>query len=234
MLRRLSDTQPACARSAALGLLALGAACFYLSLPPTAFVAASARSRTARAGLNPFTSFFFSDSGFAMKTTFSHWLTAAALGVFSAPLFAQSAVELTAPWARATVQGQQAGGAFVTLQSGRDDALLAASSPSSASMEIHEMRLEDNIMRMRQISRLALPADQPIELKPGGYHLMFQGLRQPLQAGTEVEVTLTFEKAGRQTLRFPVRPLTAGQHDQHQHGGHQHGAGHTPPSGHHH
>ncbi len=164
-----------------------------------------------------------------MKTHLSHWLAAAALGVFSAPLFAQSTVQLTAPWARATVQGQQAGGAFVTIQSGQDDTLLTASSPSSASMEIHEMRLEDNIMRMRQIPKLELPAGQPIELKPGGYHLMFQGLRQPLQTGAEVEVTLTFEKAGEQTLRFPVRPLTAGQHDSH-----QHGAGHAHPADHRH
>jgi len=167
-----------------------------------------------------------------MKTTLSHWLTATALTVFSSALFAQPTVQLSSPWARATVPGQQAGGAFLTIQSEQDDSLLAVSSPSSASMEIHEMRLEDNIMRMRQIPKLDLPAGQTLELKPGGYHLMFQGLRQPLQAGTDVEVTLTFEKAGPQTLHFPVRPLTAGAPDsQHQH---PHGTGKQHPSGHSH
>lgn len=158
-----------------------------------------------------------------MKTQLSQWLAASALSLFSVSAFAQPSVHISEPWARATVQGQQAGGAFLTLQSQHADVLLSVSSPASARMEIHEMRLENDVMRMREIPQLALPAGQTVELKPGGYHLMFQGLHQALQAGSEVEVTLTFEKAGKQRVRFPVRPLTGGQHSHH-HGGH--GGGH--------
>ncbi len=116
-------------------------------------------------------------------------LLAALCGAASAQVEAQGA------WARASVQGQMATGAFMKLTARQATRLVGVSSPAAAVAEVHEMRMEGDVMRMRAIPALALPAGVPVELKPGGYHLMLLDLKAPLQPGTAVPVTLTFRDA---------------------------------------
>ncbi len=134
---------------------------------------------------------------------------------------ASAEVRVEEPWARATVGGQQASGAFMTLTSTRDARLVSVQTPVAGVAEIHEMALENNIMRMRPLDALALPAGQPVVLRPGAHHVMLLELKQPLNAGDEVELTLTVEDADgkreRIDVRAPVRALNAG------HSGKMHG-----------
>jgi copper(I)-binding protein len=140
---------------------------------------------------------------------------------------AHAQVTVTDPWVRATVSGQQATGAFMRLQSAKDTRLVSASSPLTPTVEVHEMAVQDNVMKMRQLPALELPAAKTVELKPGGYHVMLMGLKQEVKAGATVPITLVFEdKAGkRETLvvNAPVRPLNAAApaasaaHGQHKH-----------------
>jgi len=138
-------------------------------------------------------------------------LAAIAFGVLAASAHAQ--VTVTAPWVRATVPQQQASGAFMTLVSPQGARLIEARSPVAGVVEIHEMAMDGNVMRMRAIPGLELPAGRPVELKPGGYHVMLMALRQTLNAGDTVPITLVFERPdrSRETLevKAPVRPLAA-------------------------
>jgi periplasmic copper chaperone A len=139
-------------------------------------------------------------------------LLAATAFAAAPPAFAQVAV--SDAWVRGTVPGQMATGAFMQLKSPADATLVAAASPVAKVVEIHEMKMDGGVMKMAAIERLALPAGKPVELKPGGYHVMLMDLKQPLKEGETVPVTLTFEdKAGRKTtleVKVPVRALTAG------------------------
>ncbi len=127
---------------------------------------------------------------------------------------ATAQVTVTDPWVRGTVAGQKGTGAFMQLTSAVDATLVDAASPAAKIVEIHEMKIEGGMMKMKAIERLPLPAGKAVELKPGGYHVMLMDLQQPLKAGDVVPVTLTFEdKAGRKTtveIKAPVRALTAG------------------------
>jgi len=123
-------------------------------------------------------------------------------------------VRVDEPWARATVAGQQASGAFMTLTSSTDARLVGVQSPAAGTAEIHTMTLENNVMRMHAIDSLALPAGKPVELRPGGYHLMLLDLRKPLDAGQSVALTLTIEdaqgKRERVDVQAQIRPLGGG------------------------
>jgi hypothetical protein len=104
------------------------------------------------------------------------------------------------PHARPTAPGQPTGGGYLTVtnRGTAPDRLVGASAPSVAqAVEVHEMRLEGNVMRMREIGTLELPPGKTVKLEPGGLHLMIMGLKGPLAAGQHVPLTLTFEKAGR-------------------------------------
>jgi copper(I)-binding protein len=100
------------------------------------------------------------------------------------------AVTAEGAWARASVQGQSGTGAFMKLTAREPMRLVGASTPVAGSAEVHEMKMEGDVMRMRPIAGLDLPAGKPVELKPGGHHLMFLDLKAPLKAGTSVPVTL--------------------------------------------
>lgn len=124
-------------------------------------------------------------------------------------------------WARPTVEGQQGGGGFVTLMNhGKtDDKLVSASSPAAARVELHSMSMEGNVMKMRQISSIAIKAGDTIALKPGGLHVMFMDLKKPLAKGSKVPVTLVFEKAGKMEVDFEVtaKPADASMDHHHEH-----------------
>jgi copper(I)-binding protein len=111
-----------------------------------------------------------------------------ALAAAAAPAWAQ--VSVSQPWVRGTVQGQKATGAFMELRSAEGAALVGAESPVAGVVEIHEMRMEGNVMRMRAIPKLDLPPGQAVELKPGGYHVMLMDLKQPMKKGDTVPIKL--------------------------------------------
>ena len=110
-------------------------------------------------------------------------------------------------WARPTVAGQSAGGAYLKIAGGASaDRLLSATTPAARSVEVHTMEMDGNVMRMRPVDSVAVPARQTVELKPGGLHVMLMGLAQPLQAGSAFPLTLRFEKAGE--VKVQVRVAT--------------------------
>jgi copper(I)-binding protein len=127
---------------------------------------------------------------------FSKHLMAAALTTACAVnAFAQN-VTVTDAWARATVQGQKATGAFMKITAKDNAKLVGVSSPVAGVAEIHEMKMEKDIMKMAALPNgLDLPAGKAVELKPGGYHVMLMDLKAPLAKDTTVPVTLTFQDA---------------------------------------
>jgi periplasmic copper chaperone A len=108
-------------------------------------------------------------------------------------LAAQAQVKVDDPWVRATVAPQKATGAFMQLTSPKPAKVVSASSPAAAMVEIHEMKMDDGVMKMRAVDALPLPAGQAVALKPGGYHVMLMGLKSPIKAGETVPLTLTVE-----------------------------------------
>jgi copper(I)-binding protein len=146
-----------------------------------------------------------------------------AVALHTAPAFAQTTVK--DPWVRGTVAQQRATGLFAQISSATGGKLVSASSPVAGVVEIHEMTMSGDTMRMRAVAAVELPAGKTVELKPGGYHLMLMDLKQQLKPGDTVVVTLVIEGAGgqRETLevKAPVRPLAAGK-DEHSGHGHKH------------
>lgn len=107
------------------------------------------------------------------------------------------ALTIVHPYARATGAGQSIGGGYMKLvNGGAADRLVSVSADVSNSVELHEMKMEGDVMKMRQVDAIALQAGQTVELKPGGYHLMLVGLKAPLKAGESFPMKLKFEKAG--------------------------------------
>ena len=109
---------------------------------------------------------------------------------------AQAAEVLTVnnPWVRATVPAQQVTGAFMTLTAAVDLRLVAVSSPQAGMIEIHQMTMENNVMKMRALpDGMALPKGKAVELKPGGFHLMVMDLKQPMHQGAWLPLSLTVE-----------------------------------------
>jgi len=143
-----------------------------------------------------------------------------AIGItFSAGVFAQNAsvgsIKIENGFTRATAPGQQVAGGFLKIDNmGAADQLLSASSPVAGDVQLHEMAMEGNIMKMRQVKDIAVPANGSVELKPGGYHLMFMNLKGPFVAGQTVPVKLKFAKAGEVEVKLPVNAPGA-MHDMH-------------------
>lgn len=113
--------------------------------------------------------------------------------LLAAAAAAHAQVEARAAWVRGTVQGQTTAGAYMRLLSGSGASLVGAESPAAGSVEIHEMRMEGNVMRMREVSKLKLPSGKVVELKPGGYHMMLVDLKRPLKKGDLVPIRLKVE-----------------------------------------
>ncbi|WP_308920233.1 copper chaperone PCu(A)C [Janthinobacterium sp. J1-1] len=120
-------------------------------------------------------------------------VVAATLAVLSFSAAAQSAVTVTEPWVRATVAQQKATGAFMQITAPKAMRLVEVRSAVAGVAEIHEMSMSDNMMRMRQVKELALPAGKAVELKPGGYHVMLLDLKGQVKAGDKVPLTLVLE-----------------------------------------
>ena len=137
-----------------------------------------------------------------------------ALTALSVPDVAHAAgpIGIENAWTRATAAAQSVGGGFMTIvNAGKaDDRLVSASSPVAAEVQIHDMKMEEGVMRMRQLTGgLGVPAGARVELKPRSLHLMFMQLKAPLVAGQTVPVTLQFEKAGSVAVQFRVEAMGA-------------------------
>jgi periplasmic copper chaperone A len=123
---------------------------------------------------------------------------------------AQSAqIEVTNAWARATPGRSEVGAAYVTVQSPTADRLVAVSSPVATKAELHTMTMSGTVMQMRPVAAIDIPAGQPVTLAPDGLHIMLEGLKKPLRAGQSFPLTLTFEKAGKKTVKVAVQPVGA-------------------------
>jgi periplasmic copper chaperone A len=136
--------------------------------------------------------------------------------VVVAPALAQAAGTITVeqPWARATPAGAKTGAVYMTLdnKSATGDRLTGASSDVADKLQIHEMKVENGVMQMRELAGgLPIPAGGSVMLKPGSYHVMLIGLKKPLTPGETFPLTLTFEKAGTISVTVPVQAMAAGQ-----------------------
>ena len=140
-------------------------------------------------------------------------LLATALAVLSFSAAAQGGVQVSDPWVRATVPQQKATGAFMQITAPKAMRLLEVRSPVAGVAEIHEMSMADNMMRMRQVKDIALPAGKAVELKPGGFHVMLLELKGQVKAGDKIPLTLVLEGEDKQRVNVEVqavaRPLGA-------------------------
>jgi uncharacterized protein YcnI len=124
------------------------------------------------------------------------------------------------PWSRATPGGAKVGGGYVRVTNNgpEPDRLIGGSFPGASRVEVHEMTLDGDIMRMKQVTGgLEIKPGATVELKPGGHHLMFMDLKEPLKEGQSVKGTLVFEKAGKVEVEYIVRGMggaapAAGEH----------------------
>jgi copper(I)-binding protein len=132
------------------------------------------------------------------------------------PAVSANTIKIENAYTRATAPGQQVAGGFMKIENkgNAGDQLLSASSPAAGEVQLHEMAMEGNVMKMRQVKDIAVPAGGSVELKPGGYHLMFLNLKGPFAAGQTVPVKLKFAKAGEVEVKLPVNEMGA-QHSQH-------------------
>lgn len=135
--------------------------------------------------------------------------TLIAILAFSSGALSAQTVEIKDAWARATVPGQKASGAFMKITAKEDAQLVGLSSPVAGVVELHEMKMEADVMRMRAVAGgLSLPAGKTLELKPGGYHVMLMDLKVTLTTDGTVPLTLVFRNAKgeqtRQDIKLPV------------------------------
>lgn len=145
------------------------------------------------------------------------FLLAAALAAFTAaPAFADDvtvgAIKIAAPWTRATPKGASVGGGYFKLTNTgtTPDQLVGGSSDASQRFEIHEMSMDNGVMKMREMPKgIEIKPGETVEFKPGGYHVMFMGLKQQLRQGQDLKATLQFEKAGKVDVVFKIEGVGA-------------------------
>ena len=144
---------------------------------------------------------------------------------FAVPAHAQ--VTVKDPWVRATVSQQKATGAFMQITSAQDARLVEAKSPVAGVVEVHEMTMEKDVMKMRALANgLDLPAGKSIELKPGGYHVMLMDLKQQMKEGDTVPMTLVVEgkdkKRATVEVKATVKALATAAKPADDHSAHKH------------
>lgn len=151
-----------------------------------------------------------------------------AVTTFMASAFAAD-IDVNNPWARASAGMARAGAAFMEIRnSGATDRLVAATADVSETVELHTHIREGEIMRMRRVDAIDLPAGETVRLEPGGLHVMFLGLHAPLEEGQRFPLTLTFETAGDVTIDVEIKKATTMAPMEGQGHGHGHGHGGMP------
>jgi copper(I)-binding protein len=133
---------------------------------------------------------------------------AAALVLMAGPGLAETykvgAIEIEQPWARATPKGATVGAGYMKITN------TGGSVPFAQRFEVHSMTMEQGVMKMREVKDgLEIKPGETVELKPGGYHVMFVNLKEPLKPGERVKVTLNFAKAGTIEVEYPVEAMGA-------------------------
>jgi periplasmic copper chaperone A len=157
-------------------------------------------------------------------TTFTRVLATLIAIAFSATLalahgYKLGSLEIKHPWAKATISGQPVGGGFMKIvNSGTEpDRLIKISSNVSDMIQVHEMKVENGVMKMGEVpGGLEIAPGATVELTPGGLHVMFLGIKAPFKEGETVKVVLTFEKAGTIEVEFKVDAARKGD-DVHKH-----------------
>lgn len=142
-------------------------------------------------------------------------MTAAALACVALSAIAEGAIDVQDAWARATVKGQMASGAFMTLTAKDGAKLVGAASPVAGVAQVHEMKMEGGVMKMAEVKGgLDLPAGKAVKLKPGGYHVMLMDLKEQLAKDSTVPLTLIFKDAkgveSKLELKLPVSTMAPG------------------------
>jgi copper(I)-binding protein len=152
----------------------------------------------------------------AMPRSIAYALLAATLccGAAFAHDYQVKSLQISNPFARATPPGAKVAGAFMTIknQGTETDRLVSASSPVAGVVEIHEMAMDGGMMKMRAIKGVDLKPGATVELRPGGYHVMLEDLKQPLKEGDRIRVLLTFEKSGTVEVMVHVEAMGAAAH----------------------
>jgi hypothetical protein len=147
-------------------------------------------------------------------------LLTAALLLACGALHAQD-IQVTGAWVRSTVQGQKGSGAFMKLTSKNGAKLVGVSTPVAGVAEVHEMKMEGDVMKMRAIAGLDLPAGKTVELSPGGYHVMLMELKTTLPKDSTVPMTLMFKDAkgadSKLEIKVPVSTIAPTGEPQHKH-----------------
>jgi periplasmic copper chaperone A len=130
-------------------------------------------------------------------------------GSASAADYKVGALEVAQPWSRATPRGAKVASGYLTIRNTGTtaDRLTGATFALSGRVEIHEMKLDGDVMKMRQLDGLEIKPGATVELKPGSFHLMFTGLTQPLAKGDRVKGTLVFDKAGPVEIEYAVEAI---------------------------
>jgi copper(I)-binding protein len=144
------------------------------------------------------------------------------LALLLATTLAHAQTTVAEPWVRGTVAQQKASGMFARITSAQGGRLVSASSPVAGVVEIHEMAMSGDVMKMRALPNgLDLPAGKAVELKPGGFHIMLMDLKQQLKAGDTVPVTLVIESADKKRetveIKAPVKAMNPTAAPQHKH-----------------
>jgi len=128
----------------------------------------------------------------------------------AANVLAKEGLEVDDAWARATVPGQMVGSVYMNLTSAKPAKLIKVESPIAGTAEIHFMRMKGDVMEMREIKELKLPAGKTVTLAPGGYHIMLFDLKRPLKTGETVPLKLTIHFADKLEsvvdITAPVKP----------------------------
>ncbi|MEQ8290990.1 MAG: copper chaperone PCu(A)C [Roseovarius sp.] len=149
-----------------------------------------------------------------MKTLLAATLALALPTFAAAHEYTLGGLEIDHPMAFETAATAKSGGGYLAItNTGESDDALIGAKADFPKVQIHESYEEDGVARMRHVEKLEIPAGETVELAPGGYHVMFMGLSDPFEAGTEIPVTLVFEKAGEVEVMFHVEERSGDGHD---------------------
>jgi periplasmic copper chaperone A len=140
--------------------------------------------------------------------------------VVLAQQFKANSIVIEQPWTRATPGGAKVAGGYMTITNtgSEPDRLIGGVLPQAGRFELHEMKMDGNVMQMREVlGGLEIKPGQKVQLNPSGYHVMFTGLREPLKQGDTLKGQLRFEKAGSVDIEYRVEGIGAQGPQQHSH-----------------